>query len=104
MFDKSVHEDALKKKSYLKGKMLKRMRFQPSFPAEYTCCVFCWSQISAWEEDLHDGFYEQDSESWICEICREEFASDFGWSIDCSDERSISMSEDRQDTLGIPLF
>ncbi len=74
--------EALKKKAYLIGKTLCYSKFEPSFPDEHTFCVFCWSRIGGWEEDLHDGYFESESQSWVCDICLEEYEQPFEWRVE----------------------
>ena len=86
MFSEKARADAIRKKAYLKGKMLTLKRFQPSYPNDHTFCAFCWAQISGFEEDYNDGFYEEESGNWVCKLCYEEFLPDFDWSVTYSDE------------------
>ena len=74
-------EDELRKKEYLIGKSFRYAKFEARFPNDHTFCVFCWARISAWEEDLHDGYFEEDSKSWVCDICIEEFEKTFEWVV-----------------------
>ena len=80
-----IHENELKQtmdtKGYLRGKAVVQKKFVPSFPADYTVCVFCWAQISSFEEDLHEGFWEFESDSWICPKCLDRYADLFCWDI-----------------------
>ena len=63
------------------GKTVRQKKFVPTFPAEYSVCVFCWAQFSGFEEDFHEGFWEVESDSWICPRCLDRFAEHFGWEI-----------------------
>lgn len=75
-------QSELKKKAYLRGKSLRFAKFEPSFPDDHTFCVFCWARISGWDEDLREGYFEPESQSWICDVCTEEFKHPFEWNID----------------------
>jgi hypothetical protein len=81
MLTKTKLEKAKITKGYLIGKTVSQKTFIPTFPAEYTVCVFCWAQFSGYEEDLQEGFWESDSDSWICPRCLDRFAEPFGWTI-----------------------
>jgi len=81
-------EQELRKKAYLKGKTLEFSKFVPRFPADHTFCVFCWARISAWEEDLQDGYLEKESDNWVCDICMEEFQQAFEWTVNGNDDSS----------------
>ena len=86
MLNKDSLEKAKRNKRYLIGKTLYTKQFMPSFPAEYAVCVFCWAQFSGFEEDLQYGFYEQESESWVCSHCFDMFAKEFRWITKQSDD------------------
>ncbi len=81
MLTETALQKALTTKGYLIGKTVCQKRFIPTFPAEYSVCVFCWTQFSGFEEDLQEGFWEQDSESWICPRCLDRYAKPFGWNV-----------------------
>lgn len=104
MYNEKMRADALRRKAYLQGKMLVQKRFQPTFPMDHSFCVFCWAQISDFEEDLHDGFYEHETESWVCNICLEEFDADFDWTVIRSMDPYFYTSDREEDPLDIPLF
>ena len=43
-------------------------------------CELCWERLSASSSDLHSGYYEPLSRSWICENCYSNFKDLFKWS------------------------
>lgn len=94
----------LRKKSYLIGKTLKYAKYQPSFPTDHTFCVFCWARISAWEEDLHDGYCEEESNNWVCDICIEEYQNAFEWTVEGSNENDWLKRLQQKSLFDIPLI
>ncbi len=95
--------EELRKKAYLKGKTLVFARFEPKFPDDHTFCVFCWARISGWEEDLHDGYLEEESQSWVCDICIEEFEKPFEWIAEKASDQAWQRLL-QKNTFDIPLL
>ena len=75
-------EQELRKKAYLIGKSFSYAKFEPRHPNDHTFCVFCWARIGGWEEDLHEGYFNDETRSWVCDICIEEYESHFGWKVE----------------------
>ncbi len=69
-----------RRKDYLHNKTLYR-RDYPCRAGEHEHCEFCWARFSALPEDLHGGYYEPQSESWLCPDCVEQFSDLFGWTV-----------------------
>lgn len=67
-------------KTYLHGKSL---IFQPflSSRSDHSHCELCWARFSEYLSDLHCGYYEPDSKSWICIECFNDFAKLFDWTV-----------------------
>ena len=45
-------------------------------------CEICWDRLSCSKSDLNCGYYEEKSQSWICEECFNNFKSLFKWSVE----------------------
>jgi len=88
MIERKLDQE-LRKKAYLKGKTFEYTKYTPRFPADHTFCVFCWARISGWEEDLHDGYLEKETQSWVCDICIEEYQHLFEWIVNGHDDSSF---------------
>ncbi len=69
---------AYEKKTYLHNKVLNYKQFLCS-NSEHEHCEICWARFSNYIEDLHIGYYEEESQSWICCKCFDELKSFFGW-------------------------
>lgn len=65
---------------YLLGAALSPRRFEATSTDHYHCEI-CWAKFSAEPEDLHFGFYEEKSNSWICESCFHDFKAHFDWTV-----------------------
>ena len=65
---------------YLHSKKLVFKEFDYALP-DHRHCEVCWAKISQYSEDLHFGYYEIDSKSWICEACYNSFKELFKWTI-----------------------
>ena len=48
---------------------------------EHDHCELCWARFSNYSEDLHSGYYEKESKSWICPECYEAAATLFSWTV-----------------------
>lgn len=73
----SEHKD----KPYLHNKVLS---FKPFLGSKGTHdhCELCWARFSTHPVDLHSGYYEPLSKSWICSDCYNECAYLFGWTVE----------------------
>ena len=69
------------KKTYLHNKALS-FRLFPCDSGTHGHCELCWARFSEYSSDLHSGYYEQHSKSWICVDCYKELAQLFGWTIE----------------------
>jgi hypothetical protein len=81
MIDQNKMDKAKQTKGYLIGKTVLQKEFVPTFTFDYAVCAFCWSQFSGFEEDLHEGFWESESDTWICPRCLDRFADGFQWDV-----------------------
>ncbi len=97
MLSEKKRMNALHTKAYLRKKEVIWKQFDPSFPTDHAFCVFCWSQISCMEEDIHNGYFEPISESWICNSCFSEYQDFFAWVVQTpsllSEQESLSATE-----------
>ena len=50
---------------------------------EHEHCEFCFAKISAYDEDLHNGYCTTDKKqsSWICVDCFNDFKVEFKWKV-----------------------
>ena len=72
---------AYEDKEYLHSKKLEFREFDHAIP-DHRHCEVCWATISQCSEDLHFGYYENDSRSWICEDCYDNFRELFKWTAE----------------------
>ena len=65
-------------KVYLHGKkmQLKNIDFDSN---DHRHCELCWDKFAHHNDCLQKGYYEEESQSWICEDCFNEFKGLFGW-------------------------
>ena len=63
---------------YLHKKVLSFRAF-PQAGNTHAHCELCWDRFSMYSGDLHSGYYESESNSWICCSCYRQFAELFGW-------------------------
>lgn len=68
-------------KTYLHNKRLAFLDF-PCMPNFHDHCELCWARFSNLPDDLHNGYYESTSKSWICPSCFSELSPLFGWTVD----------------------
>ena len=54
----------------------KKIDFKPN---EHRYCNFCWDKLADMPDCLHEGYYEKDSDKWICEKCFTLFSSLYEW-------------------------
>ena len=58
---------------------------------EHGHCEVCWARFGQHSEDLHYGYYEVDSKSWICKECYDNFRELFKWTTENEElKRSIT--------------
>lgn len=69
-------------KEYLHNKVLSFREFSES-DGDHDHCELCWDRFSNYPDDLHNGYYEPLSGSWICEDCYNHLATLFAWSVEC---------------------
>ena len=79
MYDKWQFEE-YEEKSYLHNKVLLFKEYEEKLP-NHEHCELCWARFSDYEDDLHSGYYEEDSQSWICSECYHTLGDLFGWSF-----------------------
>lgn len=67
-------------KPYLHDRKLQKRQFTcPTI--EHDHCELCWARFSSYPEDLHEGYFEPNSKSWICGDCFERCKERFGWTV-----------------------
>ena len=52
---------------YLRGKRVVKKDYPASRGEGH--CEFCWGEYGPGEKQLKTGYYEPESDSWICEKC-----------------------------------
>ena len=62
----------------------KELKFLKYDDDDHDHCAVCWARFSQFDPDLHFGYYEKDSNNWICEECYNSFKDLFRWHL--SDE------------------
>lgn len=97
-------ERQLQMKQYLIGKTICHQRFQPAHAVERTFCVFCRAFFGSYSLDLKIGYYEQESDSWICEPCAEEYQEPFQWTVADSKELRRESAAFSEVHSGLALF
>ena len=78
MYDKWQLEE-YEEKDYLHDKVLLLKEYAERLP-DHEHCELCWARFSDYEDDLHRGYYEEESQSWICPECFHTLENLFGWS------------------------
>lgn len=63
---------AVRTKDYLHNATLSPRQFDAE-KTDHVHCEICWAKFSKRPEDLHFGYYEEKSNSWICEECFQSF-------------------------------
>ena len=68
-------------KTYLHNKTIQRKKnaFKSN---QHEHCELCWARFSPHQNDLQFGYYEPDSQSWICDTCCNDFKNLFKWTIE----------------------
>ena len=67
----------IKNKNYLYGKKVEKKEYPMN--AEHTHCELCWARFGNYAGDLKQGFFECESQSWICDDCYNIFRKHFKW-------------------------
>lgn len=67
---------------YLMNKRIKYIKYVPYGVQSHRHCEFCFDKFSNHTNDLHQGYYEPTSNSWICEECFEDFKDMFHWIVE----------------------
>ena len=70
--------------TYLHNQSVELKNFKEAFssnPQEHRHCEMCWAKFGFFEGDNHLGYYEENSGSWICQDCYENFKDLFGWRL-----------------------
>ena len=66
----------------LQGLTLVHQPWKPANPKNnHDHCEFCWNKFSYYADCLHTGYSTEDCESWICEVCFEDFKERFQWRV-----------------------
>ena len=65
-------------KEYLHNKELQWRRF-PQERVDHVHCEICWAKIGNLSNELHEGYYEPTSNSWICHDCFVLLRNLFNW-------------------------
>ena len=66
----------------LQGLTLVHQLWKPANPKnDHDHCEFCWNKFSYYADCLHTGYSTEDRESWICEVCFEDFKERFQWRV-----------------------
>ena len=73
-----------KHKTYLHNKELCLKEFACDL-SDHDHCELCWARFSMNEGDLHSGYYDSDTNSWICKTCYSDFKDLFNWSDENND-------------------
>ena len=84
---KEWYMEEYEEKTYLHNKELVVQRF-PDIDGEHDHCELCWNRFSKYPGDLHEGYYEPDSKSWICGECFKQFHELFGWTIGTATQKT----------------
>jgi len=101
---KGTIQEELRRKAYLVDKTLYEKEFIPSFPDEYELCVFCWARIGSRRFDYTEGFWEEESQSWICPDCAKEFSEAFCWKLIHGKRMSFAEYLAAQEDFEIPML
>ena len=67
----------IKNKNYLYGKKVEKKEYPMN--VEHTHCELCWARFGNYAGDLKQGFFECESQSWICDDCYNIFRKHFKW-------------------------
>jgi hypothetical protein len=72
--------------TYLVGRPMRRATWWPIRDGwDHDHCAFCWAEISedtTGHADYNDGWVtDDDSQSWVCVECFEDFREQFTWTV-----------------------
>ena len=70
-----------KDKEYLHNITLIAKEFTAELP-DHDHCELCWARFSTHPEDHNRGYFDENSNSWICPDCFQELAILFGWQVE----------------------
>lgn len=101
---KGTPQEELRKKAYLVNKTLYEREYKPNYPDEYELCVFCWSHIGSRFWEHYEGYFEEESQSWICHKCAEEFSKAFRWELVSRPKKTLADYLSEQEDFEIPLL
>ena len=66
----------------LTGVALIRQPWKPVNPRnDHDHCEFCWDKFANYDGCLHEGYSTEDRESWICDVCFQDFKERFQWKV-----------------------
>jgi len=78
---KAWYFEEYEEKNYLHNRVLHVRDYTQTLP-EHAHCELCWARFSKSPADHHKGYYEEQSNSWICNDCFQELAKLFGWHVE----------------------
>ena len=78
---KAWYLEEYEEKTYLHNKMLRIQDYTEALP-DHDHCELCWARFSEYPEDHHRGYFEAQSNSWICNDCFQGLATLFGWHVE----------------------
>lgn len=67
---------------YLMKKSVRYIKYVPYGVQTHRHCEFCFNKFSDRSDDLHKGYYEPTTNSWICEDCFQDFKDMFQWTVE----------------------
>ena len=68
-------------KPHLHNIVLSAKEYTKKLPS-HDHCELCWARFSLHPDDHHFGYFDSDSESWICVDCFQELSNLFGWTTE----------------------
>lgn len=78
--EKPWYITAYEEKDYLHGQKLQFKKYLDKLP-DHEHCDLCWDRFSEYKDDLHFGYYEPESKSWIGESCYNSLKELFRWQL-----------------------
>ena len=78
---KAWYLEEYEEKTYLHNKVLYIRDYTEELP-EHDHCELCWARFSKSPGDHCTGYFEEQSNSWICNNCFQELAKLFGWQVE----------------------
>ena len=69
---------------YLKEKILQKKTYEKPRPDwDHDHCEFCWQKIAEKNDNIkdsiHEGYYDESINKWVCPGCFEDFKNSFNW-------------------------